>query len=522
MIKLSELKKEVLVNENTIYELRGINTQPVFTIGSVALTVQLGKEESTVIFQVVHDNFPISEAGILGAPFLKDNGINIDFRTSTLSTVPPEHTETQSNSEPLVIQPRSETLVPIITDKMDGTVLIVYAQNIIEDHILIGNIVNIVKNGQIIVPVVNPTENPVKYRSPNLEALQYTIFEEANVNLCSNTKQSYTEDRTKQLLQDIKTDHLNYEERTSLFRVCRKYQDLFHREGEPLSFTTAVHHEIKIADGAAPVNIRPYRLPYAHRQVIVEQMAKLEEEKIIQPSDSPWNAPLVVVPKKPDANGNPQFRVCVDFRRLNQLTVGDAFPIPRIDEILDQLGRSRYYTTLDLASGYHQVPIRPQDREKTGFSTDKGHFEFVRMPFGLCGAPSTFQRLMNNVLTGLNGTKAFVYLDDIIIYAVDLAEHESRLEEVFQRLRKFNLQLQPGKCQFLRREVIYLGHLITDSGVKPDPTKISCVRDHPVPRNPTEIKQFLGLTGYYRRFIEKYSQIAKPLTALLKKGQPFE
>jgi hypothetical protein len=129
---------------------------------------------------------------------------------------------------------------------------------------------------------------------------------------------------------------------------------------------------------------------------------------------------------------------------------------------------------------------------------------------------------MNNVLTGLNGTKAFVYLDDIIIYAADLAEHESRLEEVFQRLRKFNLQLQPGKCQFLRREVIYLGHLITDSGVKPDSTKISCVRDHPVPRNPTEIKQFLGLTGYYRRFIEKYSQIAKPLTALLKKGQPFE
>lgn len=131
---------------------------------------------------------------------------------------------------------------------------------------------------------------------------------------------------------------------------------------------------------------------------------------------------------------------------------------------------------------------------------------------------------MNNVLTGLNGTKAFVYeyLDDIIIYAVDLVQHEARLEEVFQRLRKFNLQLQPSKCQFLRREVVYLGHLITDAGVKPDPTKISCVRDHPVPRNPTEIKQFLGLSRYYKRFIEKYSQIAKPMTTLLKKGQPFE
>jgi len=169
---------------------------------------------------------------------------------------------------------------------------------------------------------------------------------------------------------------------------------------------------------------------------MVEHMEKLEEDGIIQPSESPWNAPLVVVPKKPDASGNPQFRVCVDFRRLNQLTIGDAFPITRIDEIFDQLGRSRYYTTLDLASGYHQVPIRPQDREKTGFLTDKGHFEFIRMPFGLSRAPSTFQHLMNAAITGLNGIKAFVYLDDLIIYAANLTEHESRLEEVFQRLRK--------------------------------------------------------------------------------------
>lgn len=131
---------------------------------------------------------------------------------------------------------------------------------------------------------------------------------------------------------------------------------------------------------------------------------------------------------------------------------------------------------------------------------------------------------MNNVLTVLNGIKAFVYLDDIIIYAVDLTEHEARLEEVSQRLQKFNFQLQPGKCQFLRREVIYLGHLITETGVKPDPTKISnsCVKGDPVPRNPTEIKQFFGLSGYYRRFLENYSQIAKPMTTLLKKGQPFE
>lgn len=267
----------------------------------------------------------------------------------------------------------------------------------------------------------------------------------------------------------VNTEHLNFEERDSLWKVCDEFLDVFHLEGDPFPTTNVIQHEIRLKTDAVPVNIRPYRLPFVHRQEISRQAEQLEKDKIIRPSDSPWNAPLIVVPKKADAQGRAQYRVCVDFRRLNELTVGDAFPIPRIDEILDQLGRSRYYTTLDLASGYHQVAIKPEDREKTGFSTDKGHFEFIKMPFGLCGAPSTFQRLMNQVLLGINGTKAFVYLDDIIIYAENLREHEDRLREVFYRLQLGNLQLQPSKYQFLRREVIYLGHLITEEGVKPDP-----------------------------------------------------
>ncbi|KAL4082984.1 hypothetical protein QTP88_028314 [Uroleucon formosanum] len=522
MIKLSELKKDILVDETTVYKLTGINSQPVYTIGSVVLRIQLGTKDTTAVFQVTHDNFPIAEAGILGAPFLRDNEININFRTSTLSIDSPNHPEPRETIPTITLQPRSETLVPVLTDVEDRTTLIIHSQNIGKKGILMGNVVNHVRGGQVLVSVINPSGDLIEFFPPQLRDVQHDILKES-VYPCNHIGEQQEEDsRIARLTRVIQTEHLNSEERASLLRICKKYQDIFHFEGEPLSFTTAIQHDIKTPEGTAPVNIRPYRLPYAHRQVIVEQMEKLEQENIIQPSESPWNAPLVVVPKKPDANGKPQFRVCVDFRRLNQLTIGDAFPIPRIDEILDQLGRSRYYTTLDLASGYHQVPIRPQDCEKTGFSTDKGHFEFVRMPFGLCGAPSTFQRLMNNVLTGLNGTKAFVYLDDIIIYAVDLVQHEARLEEVFQRLREFNLHLQPSKCQFLRHEVVYLGHLITDAGVKPDPTKISCVRDHPVPRNPIEIKRFLGLSGYYRRFIEKYSQIAKPMTTLLKKGQPFE
>lgn len=188
-------------------------------------------------------------------------------------------------------------------------------------------------------------------------------------------------------------------------------------------------------------------------------------------------------------------------------------------DILDQLGRSKYYSTLDLAHGYHQIPMDPSDRSKTAFSTDRGHFEFERMPFGLKGAPGTFQRLMNKVLIGINGIKAFVYLDDIIIYAKDLNDHSQKITEIFQRLRKYNLKLQPLKCEFLRKEVNYLGHQITDEGVKPDPQKISCVKQFPIPRNVKEVKSFLGLSGYYRRFIRNYGWIAKPL---VKKGRDVQ
>ncbi|KAL4083643.1 hypothetical protein QTP88_028959 [Uroleucon formosanum] len=214
-----------------------------------------------------------------------------------------------------------------------------------------------------------------------------------------------------------------------LMKDMPRVYEYIHLSGDTLTSTTTIQHEIRTPENATPINVRPYRLPYAHRQEIVKQTKELEENKIIQPSDSPWNAPLIVVPKKPDAQGKLQYRVCVDFRRLNQIAMGDAFPIPRIDEILDQLGRYRYYSTLDLASGYHQVPIREEDRQKTAFSTDKGHYEFIQMPFGLSGAPSTFQRLMNSVLIGINGVKAFVYLDDIIVYATDLRDHESKLRK---------------------------------------------------------------------------------------------
>jgi hypothetical protein len=194
------------------------------------------------------------------------------------------------------------------------------------------------------------------------------------------------------------------------------------------------------------------------------------KDEIIQPSQSPWNFPILVVRKKLDALGIRKWRIWVDFQKLNEVTVGDSFPLPNIQDILDKLGRARYFSALDCASGYWQVPLE-EDRMKIAFSTAQGHYEYLRMLFGLKSAPSTFQRLMNNVLMGLIGTRCFVYLDDMIIFGETLEEHNTRLKELFERLRQFKLKIEPDKCEFLKTELNYLGHVVTIEGVKPDPQK---------------------------------------------------
>lgn len=198
------------------------------------------------------------------------------------------------------------------------------------------------------------------------------------------------------------------------------------------------------------------------------------------------------------------------------------YPLPNITDILDQLGSAKYFSVFDLASGFHQIPMAIEDAQKTAFSTPFGHYEYKRMPFGLKNAPATFQRLMDKVLTGLQGTELFVYLDDIVICASSLTEHAQKFNKLAERLRRANLKLQPDKCEFLRKEVTYLGHVISESGVKTDPKKIEAVKQFPRPRNAKNIKQFQGLAGYYRRFINNFSHAAKPLTSLLKKDKAFD
>lgn len=227
--------------------------------------------------------------------------------------------------------------------------------------------------------------------------------------------------------------------------------------------------------------------------------------------------------EKKDSSGKQKWRMVIDYRRLNEKTINDRYPLPNITEILDKLGKSLYYTTLDLTSGFHQIEMDPRDIDKTAFTVDgSGHCEYLRMPFGLKNAPSTFQRVMDNVLQELQGIICLVYLDDIIIFSTSLQEHGENLRKVFQKLREANLKIQPDKCEFMCKEVAFLGHVISTEGVRPNPDKIKAIKNYPIPKTPKEIKAFLGLLGYYRKFIKDFAKITKPLTECLKKDRRID
>lgn len=244
------------------------------------------------------------------------------------------------------------------------------------------------------------------------------------------------------------------------------------------------------------------------------------KQKIIQPSDSPWSSPIWIVPKKTDSSGEAKWRLVVDYRKLNDKTIADRYPIPNISDILDKLGKCQYFTTIDLYSGFHQIEMCKQDIQKTAFSVDNGHYEYLRMPFGLKNAPFTFERVIDNVLRGLPNVT--VYCDDIIIYSTSLQEHMLNIESVFQRLREANFKIQPLKSEFLKKETSFLGHIITADGIKPDPNKIKAIHQYPIPKTSKEIKSFLGLLGYYRKFIPNFAKLIKPFTSCLKKGAKIQ
>ena len=310
-------------------------------------------------------------------------------------------------------------------------------------------------------------------------------------------------------------ENLSPLQQQQLNELFKEYQDVFSQGDEDLGNTPLLEHGIETH---GPSLRQPYRRQNpAVRREEMAQVQQMLSSNVIRPSNSPWASPVVMVRKKDGS-----LRFCVDFRQLNAATVKDAHPLPRIDDLLDALHGAKWFSTLDLKSGYWQVPIAEQDKEKTAFRTSSGQlFEFNQVPFGLCNAPATFSRLMDRVLAGLHWETCLFYLNDIIVFSSTWEEHLARLREVFERLRHAKLKLGATKCTFATKEVSYLGHRVTEEGLLPDPSLLTAIRDIPPLTTATEVRSFLGLAGYYRRYVKGFAAFAAPLFALTRKDALF-
>jgi hypothetical protein len=276
-------------------------------------------------------------------------------------------------------------------------------------------------------------------------------------------------------------------------------------------------HSIILEDGAKPPAYPPRHMSPLELQEVRQQLDEFLSKDFIRPSQSPFAAPVLFVRKRDGT-----LRMCMDYRALNKLTIKDRYPLPRIDDLLDQLQGATIFSKLDLQQGYHQTLVNEPDIPKTAFSTRYGQYEWKFMPFGLCNAPATFQRLMNTILQPYLDRFAVVYLDDILIYSKTPQEHLDHVRLVLQALQEHHLHIKLKKCAFGLAQVDFLGHVISAAGIQVDPAKVQAIKQWPQPRTRKQVKAFLGLSGFYRRFIRSYATIALPLTQLTSDAVPFK
>ena len=308
--------------------------------------------------------------------------------------------------------------------------------------------------------------------------------------------------------------------RAMVMGIMDKFRNAFYKEGELLTTTGMVRHSIEL-DNDRPVYIKPRRYPHAMRDIIRTHIDEMLSQGIIRKSMSPYCSPLWVVPKATKDGENQKYRVVVDYRELNRRTKLEKYPLPRLEDMLDRMAGSSIFSTFDLKAGYHQIQMDPRDVEKTAFIFERGHYEFLRMPFGLKNAPATFQRLMDEFLEGLDERVIQVYMDDIIVFSRNLAEHRVHLECLLKRIEEFGLKISVEKSNLCQPEVKFMGHIVSAEGARPNEEKVRAIKEMPVPRNVKEVRTFLGMMGYYRKFVANLAKKTEPLTALLRKGVKF-
>ena len=511
--------RDVLKGGGYGYHLKDLN-HPVVTANGQQLNL-LGQVELPLHIGSIHTNFPVLVASqltqecLIGADFLSKFNCQLDLGAGVLvagtealsmetdrkSRSPVgvcdvqliEHVEVPGSSQMRILAACNGGLCGV-----NGSVLLEPNVAFMERHgLMVARSVSFVSKGskEVVVQLLNPSSFPIVLHKQEVVGTLHSL-DEHNSMACSagvDTQGSHNtsvQSIAKQLVDKV-AEGVTDNEKDELQQLLLKYSDILSQYEGDLGRTDLVYHHIVTGDHKG-IKQSGRRLPFHQREEVKELLDGMLERQVIEPSQGSWSSPVVLVKKK---DGSTRF--CVDFRQLNAVTKKDAQPLPRIDETLDVLGSARWFSCLDLTSGYWQVEVAPEDREKTAFVTPYGLFQFRVMPFGLTNAPATFQRLMERVLAGLHWTTCLIYLDDILIFSATVQQHFTRLREIFDRLKQAGLKIKPSKCLLLQKSIKYLGHVVSEHGIKTDSDKTRCIADWPTPSCLQDLKQFLGLASYY-------------------------
>lgn len=576
---LTLLSEEIIKTETMVFPNRGMK---IYGIAGVALQtmgvtygrIKLENQSLTAKFQIIDKTFKLNADGLLGMDFLDYWHANLNlFRDEISLLLPPYHEiyePTNKSRQELINRGQADMSNPYRSHQEINRYYYHENDETKKEHLKaiatkqISNSKNDTDNQEIQRSMENKQiqninefellsseELPDDYFFPrgkkqifriqvnnqdlfNYSRLHnlYEINDPEDILFEYKTKENGTpstlstnfnepQQRIKYILENMDLKHCNDIEKNLAQRICTTYHENFYLDGDKLTHTEVTKHRIHIKPGTTPIYTRQYRLPETQRREVDKQLKEMEKNNIIEPSNSAWNSPVILVKKKENAQGEQKFRLVVDFRKLNNVTQTQNFPIPLIDEILDNLDGCKYFTTLDLHAAFHQIILHEDDRDYTSFSTGNFKYRWTRMPMGLTSAPLTWQYAINTIFFDLIGKNLYIYLDDLLIATVTIEEHEQLLHTIMQRLRDHNLKLKAEKCKFLTKEVEYLGHILGTDGCKADPKKVSCIEKYPRPNSVVEIQRFLGMCNYYRRYIKDYAKKAKPLYKLCKKDVPY-
>ncbi|CAG2197363.1 unnamed protein product [Mytilus edulis] len=469
---------------------------------------------------------------ILGTDFCKEKSVCLNWNTNKLSLIKNSVTINVIRVTPGFARVYRKSLIPPNT-MMNVCVRLSHAlpqrnylleplknlkYNFLTAKCLIRN-----RNNKCYLQILNPTNEVITLRSGLILATMNDV-DTGNIFTLDNDKtvKSMNLEQTNSDQKDIQFDlskaDLTDQQKQKLNLFLNQNRNVFATNLKELGKTDVYKHKINTGN-APPVKSRPYRTSPAAKQEIQKQVEELLKYDIIEPSKSEYSSPIVLVKKKDNT-----WRLCIDFRSLNKQSILQQHPLPRLDDVFDAIGQSnaKIYSRLDLTMAYYQMPMDEHSKHKTAFITHDNLYQFKRMPYGLNNACQSFQSLMTQVLRGLTWKHCLVYVDDVIIWSEDFDSHLQHLDLIFQRLKQANLKLRPNKCDFAKSEILYLGHIISKEGIKVDTSKTKAVETFPIPNNQHDVRSFLGLCNYYRKFVKSYAKIASPLNRLLTKDTPFK